>query len=79
MYHHFTDRNELLGQVAHLVVDGAVRPPWPTRRQDWQQWVLESSLNLREAVLRHPNAAPVLLQFPPACLLRSDTTKPSKS
>src|ERR1700759_3559381 len=69
LYHHFTDRNELLAQVAHLVVDDAIRPPRPTRKQDWQQWVLDSSLNLREAVLRHRNAAPVLLQFPPRVLV----------
>ena len=69
LYHHFADRNELLSLVAQLVVDEAIRPPRPARPQDWQAWVLESSLNLREAVLRHRNAAPVLLQFPPRVLV----------
>ncbi|MCX2929972.1 TetR family transcriptional regulator [Mycobacterium sp. CVI_P3] len=69
LYHHFADRNELLTLVAHLVVGEAVRPPRPKRRKDWQQWVLDSSLNLREAVLRHRNAAPILLQFPPRVLV----------
>ncbi|WP_067671463.1 TetR family transcriptional regulator [Nocardia miyunensis] len=65
LYHHFADRNEILSLVAQLILDEAVRPPRPQDPRDWRAWVLENSLNLRTAVLRHRNAAPVLLMFPP--------------
>jgi AcrR family transcriptional regulator len=65
LYHHFADRNELLSLVAQLVIDDAVRPARPANPGDWRGWVLENSLNLRTAILRHHNAAPVLLWFPP--------------
>jgi AcrR family transcriptional regulator len=65
LYHHFADRSELLSLVAQIVVDEAVRPARPANPGDWRAWVLENSLNLRTAILRHHNAAPVLLWFPP--------------
>lgn len=69
LYHHFVDRNEILAVVARLVYDEALAPSKPRRLEEWPQWVVQNSMNLREAVLKHRNAAPVLLQFLPRDLV----------
>ncbi len=68
LYHHFADKSEILGAVAAAVVAETVVPrkPGPER---WIEWFVQLSLNLRRAVLRHRNAAPLLLQYPPRAML----------
>jgi AcrR family transcriptional regulator len=71
LYYHFKDKSEILRMVARLVVAETVRPRRPTNPEEWPQWVLQNSLNLRTAILRHRNAAPVLLEFLPRDVLVS--------
>ncbi|MEO3787240.1 TetR family transcriptional regulator [Actinocorallia sp. B10E7] len=68
LYHHFADKSEILGAVATAVVAKTVIPrkPGPDR---WMDWFVQLSLNLRRAVLRHRNAAPLLLQYSPRDML----------
>lgn len=69
LYHHFSDRADVLGEVARLVLSEAATPPEPEDPARWQEWVVQLSLNLRDAVLRHRKAAPVLFQFLPRDLV----------
>ncbi len=64
LYHHFSDKNEILAEVAKTIVTRTVLPPKP-RSGDWQDWFTQLSLNFRAAVLKHRRAAPILLQMLP--------------
>jgi TetR/AcrR family tetracycline transcriptional repressor len=70
LYHHFRDRAELLAEVARTVV---LETELPDRREDtgWMEYFVELSVNFRRTILRHPNTAPVLLQFLPREILTS--------
>lgn len=68
LYHHFADRAEIMAEVARAIVTEAAMP----RRRDpgeWVDWLVTLSVNFRRAVLRHPNAAPVLLEHVPRDVL----------
>jgi AcrR family transcriptional regulator len=64
LYYHFRDRAELLAAVAREIVRQTDLPELPSNGH-WEQWFVELSVNFRRAALRHPKAAPVLLQFLP--------------
>lgn len=64
LYHHFRDKDEILAAVAQRVVGATVAPRKPADG-DWPAWFTQLVLNFRTAVLRHRNAAPLLLQFLP--------------
>ncbi|AIJ23287.1 transcriptional regulator [Amycolatopsis methanolica 239] len=68
LYHHFADRAEIMAGVARSIVLEAAAP---RRREpaDWQEWLVTLAVNFRRVVLRHPNAAPVLLEHVPRDLL----------
>lgn len=64
LYHHFSDKSEILAAVSQAIVAKTVLP----RRKkdgDWAEWFTQLTLNFRTAVLRHRNAAPILLQYMP--------------
>ncbi|MCW2800785.1 MAG: tetracycline repressor protein [Aeromicrobium sp.] len=64
LYHHFAHKNEILAAVSREIVRRTVFP----RRSptgDWAEWFTQLATNFRTAVLRHRNAAPILLQFMP--------------
>ena len=68
LYHHFSDKNEILAAVAQGIVAKTTFPRKPASG-DWAEWFTQLSLNFRAAVLRHRKAAPILLQFLPRELL----------
>lgn len=68
LYHHFSDKNEILAAVAQGIVAKTTFPRKPASG-DWAEWFTQLSLNFRAAVLRHRNAAPILLQYLPRELL----------
>lgn len=68
LYHHFTDRAEILEEVARTIILETVIPRKPAT-QDWIEWFVALAMNFRRVILRHANAAPVLLQFLPRDLL----------
>lgn len=62
LYHHFTDKAEILTEVARLVLgDLDINRPG----DDWQQWMVDTSLLLYRRVIEHPQAAVILMQFMP--------------
>ncbi|WP_040632810.1 TetR/AcrR family transcriptional regulator [Mycolicibacterium phlei] len=72
LYHHFGSKDDILIAVARHIAGEAVvrprRPPGP----DWPEYLVSLGLNLRQAVLRHRNAAPVLIEHLPRGLLIPD-------
>ncbi len=68
LYHHFSDKREILVAVARAIVAKTVLPRKPASG-DWAEWFTQLSVNFRTAVLRHRRAAPILLQYLPRDLL----------
>ncbi len=67
LYYHFSDKAELLAQVArHILLD--VQFDWGGPG-DWDEKTITLCRETRRAMLKHPNAAPLLLQFFPRHLL----------
>lgn len=64
LYHHFTNRADLLSQVAASILRG-IRLPDPSPGDDWRDSVADLCVATRRAILNHPNAAPLMLEFLP--------------
>ena len=68
LYHHFSNKDELLAETARLLlVEG--RLPEPIAGLDWREEVVRISCASRRAVLRHPKAAALLLRYFPRHVL----------
>lgn len=66
-YYHFSDKAELLAEVARLILlDVDVGPARP---ETWEEDLIRLCVETRRSILRHPNAAQLLLQFFPRHLL----------
>ena len=65
LYHHFADKNEIMTAIARHIAGKSVikprRPPGP----DWPEYFVSLALNFRQSVLRHRNAATVLIEHLP--------------
>jgi AcrR family transcriptional regulator len=68
LYHHFEDRAEILEEVAQSIVRETVIPRKPST-EDWMEWFVTLAMNFRRVILRHGNAAPILLEFLPRDIL----------
>jgi AcrR family transcriptional regulator len=68
LYYHFKDKAEILSEVAQLLFVEGRLPPLK-RGQDWREAIVQIAIASRRSILRHPNAAPLLLQFFPRHLL----------
>lgn len=67
LYYHFKDKAELLAGVARYILLSSDYRPDPER--DWEEQTLDLCLQTRRALLQHPRAAPLILQFFPRHLL----------
>lgn len=67
LYYHFKDKNELLAEVA-LILLKDIDPP-KIDEDDWEKTLIRLCKSARRSILRHPNAAPLLLQFFPRRIL----------
>ncbi|MGB3602267.1 TetR family transcriptional regulator [Gordonia sp. (in: high G+C Gram-positive bacteria)] len=65
LYHHFADKNEILVEVAKYIAGTTVATPRRRPGPDWPEFFVALALNFRQSILRHRNAAPVLLQHLP--------------
>jgi len=72
LYHHFAHRSELLSRVAELIlheVPDVWDPDGEFTKLPWDERLLEATVQLRRAIRRHHNAAPVLLEHFPRQLV----------
>lgn len=67
LYYHFQDKAELLAEVARLIL--AETPYVVLREGTWEESTIKLCIATRRALLKHPNAAPLILQFFPRNLL----------
>lgn len=68
LYHHFKNKTELMTEVARAIM---VDTPFPRRPADenWPDLFVALALNFRRSILRHRNAAPILLEYLPRDVL----------
>lgn len=71
LYHHFADKNEILVEVAKYIAGTTVSTPRRQPGPDWPEFFVTLGLNFRQSILRHRNAAPVLLRYLPRDLFVS--------
>ena len=64
LYHHFRDRDEVLAEVARLLLARADPPDRP-QSADWRTMMVDLAVAARRSILCHPKAAPLLMMFPP--------------
>lgn len=67
LYHHFKDKSELLQEVARMMF---VRIPTVNDpSQSFEEQIIARCVVTRRALLKHPNAAPLMLRYFPRHLL----------
>src|ERR1700733_10465975 len=60
LYHHFTDKDEILEGVRHLIMVEA-RVIFPSSKAaTWRDYARKSGTRYRAALLAHPHAAPIM-------------------
>lgn len=77
LYHHFDDRAEIMAEVSRTIIQETMVPRG-RKLEHWQDWLVAMCVNARKAILLHPNAAPILLEFVPRDVLSArydDATK----
>jgi TetR/AcrR family transcriptional regulator, tetracycline repressor protein len=67
LYYHFRDKAELLSEVARFILLDVGYSDDTTGL--WEERTIQLCLETRRALLKHPNAAPLILQFFPRHLL----------
>jgi len=69
LYHHFADKDEILWAVGRYIAGKSVVRPRRPPGDDWPEYFVDLALNFRQSILRHRNAAPILLQYLPREIL----------
>src|SRR5262245_49609050 len=69
LYHHFHNKAELLAGVAEHVLHEIDIPQ--TTTANWDDSFVQLCLATRRTILKHPNAAPLLLQYFPRTVFLS--------
>ena len=67
LYHHFQHKEDLLEEVAREILSLARFAE--DESADWETRTIQICLDTRKALLRYPNAAPLILQFFPRHLM----------
>lgn len=67
LYHHFNSKSELLHEVARIML---IRlPAMRSTTDSFEERIVTLCVSTRRALLKHPNAAPLILRFFPKHLL----------
>lgn len=72
LYHYFSDKNELLTAVARAVTTIDTAPSAPPAQAEWTDYLVAQAVALRGRILRHPQCAPLLVQFMPRAEMFGD-------
>jgi len=64
LYHHFRDKNEILTEVARLLLLEADEPA-RLPADDWREALVSLAVAARRSIILHPKAAVLLLMHPP--------------
>jgi AcrR family transcriptional regulator len=64
LYHHFRDKSAVLAEISRQIMLDADEPK-RTTPDDWQEAAISLAVSAHRSILRHPNAAPLLLLYPP--------------
>lgn len=67
LYYHFHDKDALLAEVARILL--LKIPNLHPDDRPFEEWIVSLCIATRRTILRHPNAAPLMLQFFPRHLL----------
>ena len=65
LYHHFADKNDIMTAIARHIAGKSVIKPRRAPGPDWPEYFVSLALNFRQSVLRHRNAATVLIEHLP--------------
>lgn len=65
LYHHFSDRNAIIRAIARHIAGQSVSRPRRAPGPDWPEYFVALGLNFRQSVLKHRNAAPLLIEYLP--------------
>lgn len=65
LYHHFADKSEIFNAIARYIAGKSVTRPRRAPGPDWPEYFVTLGLNFRRSVLRHRNAAPILIEHLP--------------
>jgi TetR/AcrR family transcriptional regulator, tetracycline repressor protein len=65
LYHYFSDKNALLAAVARAVTAIDAVPVDRSAEADWADYLVVQAVALRARIVRHPQCAPLLVQFMP--------------
>lgn len=68
LYYHFHNKADMLAAVARLILKQAYVPD-NELEPDWREFLVKQCIAARRSILRHPNAAPLMLQFFPRHLM----------
>lgn len=68
LYYHFHNKADMLAAVARLILKQAYVPD-NEHEADWREVLVRQCIAARQSILRHPNAAPLMLQFFPRHLM----------
>jgi TetR/AcrR family transcriptional regulator, tetracycline repressor protein len=70
LYHHFADKTEILIEVVRTVLLEIPLFDLPPTA-DWREWLVDETVEFRRALLRHPGALKLVVEyFPPRQLVR---------
>ncbi len=67
LYHHFKDKSELLQEVARIML--VKMPPMGSTEDSFEERIIARCVATRHSLLKHPNAAPLILRYFPRHLL----------
>lgn len=67
LYHHFKDKSELLQEVARIML--VKMPAVRATGQSFEEQIIARCVATRQTLLKHPNAAPLILRYFPRHML----------
>lgn len=71
LYYHFKNKSELLSAVARALLADPLPRRIRSPQKDWREALVELCVWARKSLMRHPNAAPLLLEIYPERVMLS--------